>query len=75
MARDTGENTIGLLRQCLPKKEDISRFSQAQLDCVDLPHDALLNIAAELNDRPRKPLDWLKPVEAYSHLVSVAKAR
>lgn len=62
--RGTAENTIGLLRQYLPKNEDLSRFSQAQLDAI----------AAELNDRPRKTLQWLKPVEAYSQLVGVATA-
>jgi transposase, IS30 family len=60
--RGTAENTVGLLRQYLPKNEDLSRFSQRQLDAI----------AAELNDRPRKTLGWLKPVEAYSRLVSVA---
>lgn len=62
--RGTAENTVGLLRQYLPKDQDLSRLSQEQLNAI----------AAELNDRPRKTLNWLKPVEAYSQLVSVATA-
>lgn len=60
--RGTAENTVGLVRQYLPKNEDLSVFSQRQLDAI----------AAELNDRPRKTLDWLKPVESYSELIGVA---
>lgn len=60
--RGTAENTIGLLRQYLPRDQDLPLFTQAQLNAI----------AAELNDRPRKTLDWLKPVEAYSELLSVA---
>lgn len=60
--RGTAENTIGLLRQYLPKNEDLSRFSQAELNAF----------ARKLNGRPRETLGWLKPVEAYSRLLSVA---
>lgn len=60
--RGLAENTIGLLRQYLPRDQDLSVFSQSELDAI----------ATKLNGRPRKTLDWLKPVEAYSQLVSVA---
>lgn len=46
--RGRNENTSGLLRQYLPKGEDLSGYSQQQLD----------DIAASLNARPRKSLEW-----------------
>jgi len=60
--RGTAENTVGLLRQYLPKNEDLSHFTQAELNAI----------ARKLNGRPRETLGWLKPVEAYSRLLSVA---
>ena len=57
--RGTNENTNGLLRQYMPKGSDLSVHSPADLAAI----------AAELNDRPRKTLNWLKPDEVIGPLL------
>lgn len=57
--RGLNENTNGLLRQYFPKGTDLSGYHP----------DYLAYVANELNDRPRKRLDWDTPTEALTALL------
>lgn len=62
--RGTNENTNGLLRQYFPKGTDLSRWRPEEIEAV----------AAALNSRPRKTLDWKTPAEVLNQLLSLQQA-
>jgi IS30 family transposase len=58
--RGTNENTNGLLRQYFPKSTDLSFWGPGYLE----------QVAIEMNNRPRKTLNWRTPAEALDKLLS-----
>jgi IS30 family transposase len=57
--RGLNENTNGLLRQYFAKRTSMAGISQ----------DDLNTIAAKLNSRPRKTLDWMTPSEKLNEVL------
>ena len=62
--RGSNENTNGLLRQFMPKGTDLGNVSQTWLN----------DVAAMMNNRPRKTLGWRTPNEAMADEIAAFKS-
>lgn len=63
--RGSNENANGLIREYLPKGEDLSSVTQGQLNAI----------AIALNNRPRRILNYQTPLEVFSQLLALEQAK
>ncbi len=61
--RGSNENTNRLLRQYFPRGLDMSTYSQAKLSAI----------ARQLNERPRKTLQYQTPAEKFEQCVAAIR--
>lgn len=61
--RGTNENTNGLIRRYLPKKTSFDNLTQDDLD----------DIVWEINNRPKKVLNFLTPQESFNQQLQIIK--
>ncbi len=61
--RGSNGNTIGLLRQYLPKGTDLSGFTQDDLNAI----------AWQMNNRPRKVHGFRTPLQVYNEMLQLAQ--
>lgn len=63
--RGTNENTNGLIRRYIPKKTDVRKIDQNELD----------DMIEEINEKPKKCLGFYKPREAFEKELQRISAR
>lgn len=63
--RGSNENMNGILRQYFPKGTDLTVYDKRQLKAV----------AAEVNARPRRVLDWANPTGLFDKLLTEAQSQ
>jgi len=63
--RGSNENANGLIREYLPKGQDLSPFTQGQLNAI----------ANALNNRPRRILNYQTPREVFSQLLALEQTK
>ena len=63
--RGSNENANGLIREYLPKGQDLSQVTQGQLNAI----------ANRLNNRPRRILDYQTPLEVFAQLLDKKPAQ